>query len=1134
MGKKVKLTLIVLLGLIALIYSAYLFLIPAIFDLNNFKPQIIKTVKDSSGLEIKPGNLKIHTSFDFKAAITAEKVEIKHLDNKPLLKLEQASVKFDLLPLLFKKLNVTEVNLSKPEVFLTKFKDDKYDIEEILKNIEQKQKKIASSTENKQTMPIAPVFKALNVIINNYKINITDQYYSPEKHFVIKGDIFKITDFNPEKFIKIVTKGQFFIENIPSINYDLAVSCELPLDAELKRVLFEQESEDPLKGLVKYDFKGDITTDIKLTETKTEKFPKINGLLKFDKVSIKIDGQKLPDNHGALRFADKKIEIDSKLYITTKSFFEIAGKINDFQKQDFDINVKSSEIMLTDVKKFIYSFADAFNTDVSKLNDLALSGKFIADFNLKKNNYRGYLNILETSISHKEISQSLKNFNGRLNFDKDKIVFNSTSGYFGDAKFNVTGFIASKNYSDVKITSPTVNLKTIFDIINNSKLFATLKPQIKDFTSVSGNISLEAIIKGDLNKEIAPKIAVGLSNISLYHSPSKLPILVSSGNITSDSEKANLKGINALISSTPLNISGEITELKKTPAVNITVKGQISSADIKKNAPKEFKHAVNAENNIPLTAQINGTAENLNLAAQLNLKNIANIIKFDQPKGTENIVNISANVKPNSILLDNTGLFAGSGLLKTPSGFYNLKPAGQLVSANGFINNYNSSKPILNDFKVNVSGLNLVLSQPKGKVQVNGNLVLSGTTLNPKAVGSLNIKNLHIPSMYFKTSNVNIALKNDEILVSSDDLNIVNSKLVVTAALKNKLSPPYEVKTIKINSDFLNIDKINAAFISSSRSSGMAQSNNIPLIIHNGSFLAKKLVVNNLLNEDLAFNFSINPVNMLKLNNFLTHTAGGTISGVFDASLKTTKINLDLMAENVEINALATNFAKMPNQVFGGMKGRIKLATSGQTPEAMTQNAVGKVDFSITNGHLVKLGSLEFLLGAKNLFSKGLTGSILSNTLKFDEAKKTNHFDSLDAMVLVNKGMLDIREMKMKGKYLSSFISGTIQMNNNYANMTVLSKLSGRIMKNLGPVADISFDKLLRQIPGQWGELLAEQRLVNQYPNRDKIPALNAEPLSNDRDFAVKISGNLNQAFAVTMFEWLPASNIPTIEKTGN
>ena len=111
----------------------------------------------------------------------------------------------------------------------------------------------------------------------------------------------------------------------------------------------------------------------------------------------------------------------------------------------------------------------------------------------------------------------------------------------------------------------------------------------------------------------------------------------------------------------------------------------------------------------------------------------------------------------------------------------------------------------------------------------------------------------------------------------------------------------------------------------------------------------------------------------------------------------------------------------------------------------------------------------------------------------------------------------------MQGKYLSSFISGTLQMNNNYANMTILNKLSGRVVKNLGPIAELSIDNLLRQIPGEWGQLLANQRLTSEYPDRDRIPALNADPLPNDKDFAVKIKGILGQPQAVRMFEWLPA-----------
>ena len=1062
MNKKSKIALITIFSIIAIVYATYLFIIPNLIDLNRFKPEIQKAVKEATGLEVDLGRLKLHTYYDFSAKLTTENVKVDKY-----LTVDNASVRVLLVPLLFKKLEIEEIRVDKPEAFITRQKDSKYDIEKVIEDINKKHDAAKSSDANEsnpekaKSKGIEPVFDGMKLYVSDYKINLTDFSGGKERHFALKGDIFEIPKIKKHKFIKLATKGSLLVENKPNINFDIKFASVLPIKIpdevwgpEYLKLTEEQKAQlqaemlkrfDPIKNIIKYDPTTDIIADLKLKPG--EKLPEVKGFLNFDKLSLKVDGQKLPASYGKFNFSGKNIDINSKLFITSDSFLEVIGNIKDLLKQDFNLNVKTTDIELKNVKKFMYSFAELANADMKTLNLPDMAGKIKADFNLQKNNYKGYLNITNASVFTKDLSQPLKEFNSTLNFNKDKVELIKTSGKLADIGFNAAGNINSKLFSDIKISIPNVNLKTVYSILNNSKLFADLKPQLKDLSAVDGKVSVEVFVKGQLDKKITPIINATIHKASAYHAPSKNPISIEGGSVRVDDKgKVAFKNIKTMLAKIPLDING----------------------------------------------QFEGDANNWNLSAETPISNVEFINGL-------NTLKINATGSPKSVYISKTALYSGTK---------------ELVSVDGSINNN-----ILNDVKVTISGLNLNIKEPKGKVQVSGNLVVNGKTNAPKALGTLSLTNLDIPSLSLRTNDVNVTLKSDAILLTTGVLNMEDSRIKLDAVLENKLAPPFVVKALEINSDFMNVDRLSKALEqkpvnsagqqrgSSSAQAGKSKDQDVPVIVNSGRFFAKQLIVNKLLNNDVSFNFTINPVNMLNIRNLSTNIAGGTATGKADMNLKTTKLNVDLDANNIEINALASELANMRDQIFGGMKGHIQLSTIGKTPELMTQNAVGKANFTITNGYLGPLGDITYLFKLV--------------ALKFGEQDKTNHFDTLKGLVLINRGMLEVQDITVQGKRLSSFMSGTVRMKDNYADLTVLGKLSGKIVSQLGPVADLSINKLTKKIPGQWGQLLTEVLPIGKYPNRHRIPALNAEPLENDKDFAVKLKGTLGKPTSMRMFEWL-------------
>lgn len=1063
MNKRSLIVLSSLIVIIGLAYFTFLFLIPNFIDLNSFKPQIQKAAKEATGLEVDPGKLKLSTFYDLSVKLTAENPKVDKY-----LTLDKASVRISLLPLIFKKLEFEEIQIDKPEVFLTRYKDGKLDIEKVLEKAQAKPQQTAetkpaakntTSSKEPSAPAIVPVFKGMKFYVNNYRVNLIDHV---GRKFVLKGDLLEVSKFKPDKYIKLATNGSLVVQNNPNINFDIKLATELPLIEEKQQKDIKEQAKtlqnveqkpvsktaktteiDIIEKILKYDPRIDLKADLKLQSGKT--LPKVDGYLNFDKLSINIDGHKLPESHGKLDFSGKGADIDTKLYVTTDSYIEVAGNVKDIEKQDFDLSVKSTDIDLKDVRKFAYSLADAANANISALNDITFSGKIKADFNLKKDNYKGHLKIIDTTLSHSGISKQLSGFSSTLNFDKDKLELVDTSGKVADIGFDIAGFVDSKLNSDIKVTLPNINLATVYGILYNSNMFAEFKPQLNEIAEMKGNVKAQAIIQGQLDKVIAPEVHAVINSIRGYHKPSKTPLIVDGGNIKLDKDgKVHFKNIKTVLAGFPFVIKGEF----------------------------------------------NGDADNWQLNADTDLN------KIDYLLGN-NTLKLKAKGTADYLTLTDTAIYSADK---------------QILKIDGGLDKYTDFR----NFKVEIADLNLNIKELQGKASILGNLNVIGNVEAPKAFGDINLSNLEIPSLKLKTNDIEIKLKEESILVNTGLLNLDDSRIKLFAVIKNKLSPPFIVDKAVIESEFLNIDKLSQALAPqpqqvpqvTGHAAGYHEQPDLPVIINNGKFSANKLIVSNLVNQNIAFDFTLKPINMLAVRNFVTYVAGGSAIGIADMNLKTSKLRCDFTANNIEMNALATELAQMPDQVFGGMKGRIQLSTIGLTPEAMIANAIGKATFNIDNGHLGKLGDIQYLLNQYGI-------------VRFSEEDSTNHFDKLNGNVRINKGIIEVDEIYMQGKKLSSFISGNIRMSDNHANLIVMGKLSGKIVSQLGFIKDLSVDKLINQIPGQWGQILSQARQTRQYPNRDRIPALTGEQLETDKDFSVKINGVLGQPRSVSMIEWL-------------
>ena len=109
--KKIKILSIVLLTFVAIFYFAFLFILPNVINLNNYKNNINKLAKDSVNLDVKYDNLKLVTTPLLKIGVKAQNLSVNYDNENEFLSVQNSKILLNILPLVVKTISFDEVSL---------------------------------------------------------------------------------------------------------------------------------------------------------------------------------------------------------------------------------------------------------------------------------------------------------------------------------------------------------------------------------------------------------------------------------------------------------------------------------------------------------------------------------------------------------------------------------------------------------------------------------------------------------------------------------------------------------------------------------------------------------------------------------------------------------------------------------------------------------------------------------------------------------------------------------------------------------------------------------------------------------------------------------------------------------------
>jgi len=818
---------------------------------------------------------------------------------------------------------------------------------------------------------------------------------------------------------------------------------------------------------------------------------KVNGVINFNNFDADFD-------------LNSKI-VNSVVYITGKIRNNIANL--QIESKNFNIGdgIKSLSLKIPNFKDL-----SAMETDfVAKYN-----GK-IEDIEYDKIYLKGKI----ISNRGKDSSIIVNNFNYELNNSNFRL--SNVSGSYNGSPYNFTLNI-SKLFSKKRIINGNGKISSL-----DLKMINYLKDLLPDE-------NIRNIEVKDGKTDIAFRIWNNnyniysvLDNISFINKSFNTEFFLKSGSILFHNNILSLNKINAIIEGSPIFADGKISNVTKNPEFNLYINMNPTQNLVDQIYNKNQIYPLKIKGDVNLTSQITGPIKKIRTKSSLDIGKNSSLYYMGAFIGdVENPVKISldSNISGNNIHINN--LEYNKIIMSQNNKPYiktQLNSSGTLVLLPDNVAGFNNLK-IKTQEPTDAKIFNLIFRKPFMKQGVfTSDLVLNGTSLNPKIRGLLDITSIDIPLFDSTIRGINLDFKNDKIYISSKGTVLTND-VVLDAAMKNKLVPPYVVDDINLKMKNLNINKItdairDAEVESAHRGSVQQTEQNFDLsqvIVLNSDISADKIKVRNVNADKFNAKMKITDKHVIEVDNFKFNIAQGSVAGDFKYDLNSNKTNLNINLKDANALVMSEALFDLKGQVYGELSGDFNLSCFGNSNDDCFRSLSGNGNFKIANGRMPKLGSLEYLLKAGNLFKGGITGLSINSLVDLVTPLKTGEFESISGDINIDKGIADNVNIYSSGNDLNMYMFGSYNIITSVADMKLVGSLSKNITTVFGKIKNLSLNTLFNTIPGvnDSTEKLLLQSDISKIPNIKEATDI-------FRIFAVEVNGDINGTDYVKSFRWV-------------
>ena len=789
---------------------------------------------------------------------------------------------------------------------------------------------------------------------------------------------------------KVIANGSITLDGFSDVKLSFP-----KLDLNMAHdIVFRSPLLDDVKNVLQdlTSISGNADTLIHLKGTKEDL--KADGDLYFTNATAKYTGFAEPFTNlkGHLRFDDKQVIFDKITGQIAKSPAMADGAIIGSAKlknQRIKMTIISPKLNLYEARKFVKNSQLLELTEKDLKNLSYINGFASINLKLLGNLQSGDIfqdvafNINKAEFNYKNISFPIKLNSGGIYINKDTFYTNSVKGEALQSPIGISGNIKTikndKLVPNVQLSFSKFNFLKIKDLLRLPMVYKNLKFNIDLFKDFKGQANADiSILPGSYN------VKIKVDNVSALFEPMDLPLKLNRGTINLSPDKISFEPLYAEIGKTPVFLNGNYKD--KNNKFNIAASLTLNSDDVNEFINPYLTYPIEIKGNIPVAASFKGTPEDWQLQSQITLnKNdeLSYKTMIDLPTDKIRVLSLKAAGNKDEVNVENLELSVADDAIAVGTSASSIPKSATTLDkyliAQGKITNISDENPKFTDFKVKIPGtlsvkmLNPLISDDKKPFFTQGNLAgdvtLNGELSAPKIIGNLTLNNITIPSKNLNLNYANILFNKEETVIKDSNLNFAGSPMHIQAAIDNIYDLPIVIRKIKINSPALNIDNVAQVFKvqKSSQTQGQiptasqTDSGMPPFIIIDGELKAKELVINNLITTDILSGFNFTPDWLLSMPDLTFHTAGGTALGEIYYNLKSSNLSANIEAKNMEANAAATTLLSLPNEVYGTLNGKTQFNSHGSNAKELITNSNGSADFKITNGRLVRLGSLEYL-----------------------------------------------------------------------------------------------------------------------------------------------------------------------------
>jgi len=1135
---------------LAVIYCTIYFGLPYFANKNDYSKKITNLIKESTGLIFLIDNYKIEVSPTLNLTIKADEIQGIYPNKIPFIIAKKTSINISTHYLLKKELRISKIKADEIQFSTKLLKSGKTTIQDYIeKNIKNTNKDIKISNNVPE------------VLIKNYILKLKDE--ESGQKLKITGQPIKITQAFDFGFINIETKGNFYCSEKKYTTYNIKAVIPKNLFSNISNSYFDLNIND----LNKYDFYGNVNTDIKIYE-KNGEIDTFSGKIHIDNFTMNLGTIKLPSSYIHIDSDKKQATITSKIYTALNEYTDIQAYAKLQKKKELNVKCicKSADIEnLQNITSAVLSILKIKNDISSYKANGNISANFdiTTDFKTIKSN--GSIKVTNTNISNKTQPFHINNMNGLIDFANNTITIKNSQFLLNKQLIKITGNIHTDTTGEIHLSGDNLEIKNII------KAFPSIKLP-NNITVKKGNLSFNTILKGKFS-EISPQTQITINDFAFFEknkltttSAQKIKLNINglkdniSGvasaekinfytkNIPNNTNSAQIDNLSITFNNNEITIkptkinlgeaklilSGIIKNYKITPYVDINTSGTIDTKLLREFIPNNSK--IYSQGYIPLKINIKGKKDNI----KLNLKALANQNNYITPVIIKNcantLTNINVVISTDLLNIEDFTMYSANDInnLLTDINTTKLK---KLITIKGKIKDY-AQIAKFDNLTINIPEYIKIIipNTANGSAEVLSSLTLNNQIDKPHITGAITFKNIALPQYATSAENATVMFTKTNINTQINALNIADSSLSINTELSTDFLKTKKINNIKINAQTLNIENM-FRLLDLLPNADYAPGYKSPLEINSGSINIQNFKLPPIKAMNITGSISSNN-NVLYLKQLSGNAYGGKFAGDIKYNLPYLSLETKIQGREMNAESIATDFLPKEQKMSGRLNFDAALNMIGLTEQQIKNTVKGDVNLSINNGHLGQLGRFEHFLYAQNLLSQKLINASLNSAKQAIIPKDTGYITYLKGNIKLSNGTALLTPILTSGPHMSMYVTGNINLITNYVNLSILGKVSSEISNSMGTIGSITIKDLLAEHT-KYGQNENKQIKdnLNELPQMDtsKIPKLSPDYKYQTKDFRVAIIGDPSSIKSVKSFTWIgPIKNEFSTENKEN